>query len=163
MIAEGKQALRLELGEIFCDVVALDSALLRRDRDATKALYTGPFLEGFTEDWVLAEREKRNAAVAALLAPASAAKLPSFLTPFLGRAQERAKLSELLQREGIRLVSVLGMGGLGKTRLALAVAQALPGVTFVDLSPARAHGTRLALAGSRGGTRAGDADGKSGL
>lgn len=134
VVAEGKQALRLELGEIFCDLVALDGALLRQDRDATKALYTGPFFEGFTEDWVLTEREKRRAAVTALLAPASEAKLPTFLTPFVGRAQERAKLSALLQREGIRLVSVLGMGGLGKTRLALAVAQALPEVTFVDLS-----------------------------
>lgn len=134
VIAEGKQALRLELGASFCDVSALDDALLRRDTNATKALYTGPFLEGFTEDWVLVERERREAAVAALLAPTSVSKLPAFLTPFLGREQERAKLSELVQREGIRLVSVLGMGGLGKTRLALTVASAAPEATFVDLS-----------------------------
>lgn len=145
VIAEGKQALRLELGPLFCDVAALDNALQRRDTDATKALYTGPFLEGFTDDWVLVEREKREAAVRALLTPTSSARLPAFLTPFLGRTQERSRLTELLQREGIRLVSVLGMGGLGKTRLALAVATKFPEATFVDLSllPAATGTARL--------------------
>ncbi len=145
LIAEGKQALRLELGEIFCDVVALDDALHRRDTDTVKALYTGPFLEGFTEEWVLIEREKRAMAITALLSLPNTAKLPAFLTPFLGRSAERAKLSELLQREGIRLVSVLGMGGLGKTRLALTVAADTTEATFVDLSllPATTIAPRL--------------------
>nr|WP_309692736.1 tetratricopeptide repeat protein [Armatimonas sp.] len=136
LIAEGYQALRLELtaSNGFCDVLALDTALQSGDSERTKALYTGPFLEGFTDDWILTEREKRATAVAMLLAPPNVTRLPAFLTPFLGRTVEKTKLWELLQRKGVRLVSVLGMGGLGKTRLALSVATDSLEATFVDLS-----------------------------
>jgi len=53
-------------------------------------------------------------------APASAARLPSPLTSFIGRDSERAALAAALGES--RLVSLIGPGGIGKTRLALAVA-----------------------------------------
>ncbi|MBF6321896.1 LuxR C-terminal-related transcriptional regulator [Nocardia cyriacigeorgica] len=64
--------------------------------------------------------------------------LPKPLTSFIGRARERAELSELITEH--RQVSAVGPGGVGKTRLALAVAAdaaaAFPdGVWFVDLVP----------------------------
>ena len=66
--------------------------------------------------------------------------LPQGVTSFIGREREIAELrAKLLQA---RLVTLLGMGGIGKTRLALQVAEeskhlAPDGVWFVDLSTLR--------------------------
>jgi len=55
--------------------------------------------------------------------------LPAELTSFVGRENERADLVERFERGlaagGCRLVTLVGTGGTGKTRLALAVAEAL--------------------------------------
>lgn len=48
--------------------------------------------------------------------------LPPQLTPFIGRKSELARLQEKLLAPGYRLVTIAGEGGVGKTRLALAVA-----------------------------------------
>jgi predicted ATPase/class 3 adenylate cyclase len=48
--------------------------------------------------------------------------LPTVATPFVGRASELADLGQLLERQGVRLVTVTGPGGVGKTRLALQAA-----------------------------------------
>ncbi|GGL94613.1 hypothetical protein GCM10010129_43150 [Streptomyces fumigatiscleroticus] len=68
----------------------------------------------------------------------SAPALPAPLTAFIGRVRERGELAEAVK--GHRLVTVTGPGGVGKTRLALAVAAELggdftDGVWFVDLVP----------------------------
>jgi len=49
--------------------------------------------------------------------------LPAPLTTFIGRVQERAELGEAVKTH--RQVSAVGPGGVGKTRLALAVAAAM--------------------------------------
>ncbi|MDN5930957.1 MAG: winged helix-turn-helix domain-containing protein, partial [Pseudonocardia sp.] len=64
--------------------------------------------------------------------------LPMPLTTFVGRATERAELAALLGEH--RMVTAVGPGGVGKTRLALAVARDLAdrfpdGVWFADLVP----------------------------
>ena len=50
--------------------------------------------------------------------------LPVPATSFLGRERELAQLTGLLAREGVRLVTLTGPGGTGKTRLSLAAAAA---------------------------------------
>jgi len=66
--------------------------------------------------------------------------LPQQITSFVGRESELAEAEALLA--SARLLTLLGMGGLGKTRLALRIgADALDdfpdGVWFVDLAPIR--------------------------
>ena len=66
--------------------------------------------------------------------------LPVQPTPFLGREQEVAAIGGLLRREDVRLVTLTGPGGTGKTRLALQVAADVSdlfpgGVFFVNLAP----------------------------
>jgi predicted ATPase/class 3 adenylate cyclase len=66
--------------------------------------------------------------------------LPVQGNAFIGRERERAELRALLVKS--RLVTLLGMGGLGKTRLSLQVATELlgqftDGVWFLDLAPIR--------------------------
>ncbi|MGB3717302.1 MAG: protein kinase [Candidatus Promineifilaceae bacterium] len=65
--------------------------------------------------------------------------LPAQTTPFIGRQAELTELARLFADPNIRLVSILGPGGMGKTRLALEAAAAqLPsfgqGVYFVPLA-----------------------------
>ncbi len=66
--------------------------------------------------------------------------LPVQPTPFLGREQEVASVCALLRRPEVRLVTLTGPGGIGKTRLALQVAAELAdqfadGVFLVALTP----------------------------
>jgi predicted ATPase len=71
---------------------------------------------------------------------AKPSNLPVQTTPFIGREQEVGKVADLLRREQVRLVTLTGPGGTGKTRLALQVGGAVlddfeRGVFFVNLAP----------------------------
>ena len=68
--------------------------------------------------------------------------LPVPATPFLGRGIELAEVCDLLTRDDVRLLTLTGAGGTGKTRLALQAAGAASdgfpdGVYWVPLAPLR--------------------------
>jgi predicted ATPase len=64
--------------------------------------------------------------------------LPAQRTAFVGRNREVASAVELLRRKDVRLVTITGPGGIGKTRMALRVAEEVAshfpgGLYFVNL------------------------------
>ena len=87
-----------------------------------------------------ADRRELAGLASAVGAPAAAVGLPARWTSFVGREEERATVLAALG-EG-RLVTLVGPGGVGKTRLAVEVARdaasSLPsGCAFADLVPVR--------------------------
>src|SRR3712207_3011835 len=85
-------------------------------------------------------RPLRSPAMGGRAAPAAGLRLPAERSSFVGRRAELARLRGLLAES--RLVTLVGPGGVGKTRLALRVADELrrsfpDGVTLADLTAVR--------------------------
>lgn len=68
--------------------------------------------------------------------------LPRSTTSFIGREREIVAIHSLLKRQGARLVTLTGPGGVGKTRLTLEVARqtgdVMDAIWFVALASVRA-------------------------
>jgi non-specific serine/threonine protein kinase len=72
--------------------------------------------------------------------PEKTSRLPTARTSLVGRTTERAAARGFLLEDAVPLLTLTGPGGVGKTRLALAIAHDLSdafvdGVCFVDLAP----------------------------
>lgn len=90
------------------------------------------------------EKQRKSYSPARDMKPAvsesKANSLPTSLTSILGRGQASAALNELLNRADVRLITIVGPPGVGKTRLALHVAEQVQkdftdGVAFINLTP----------------------------
>jgi predicted ATPase/DNA-binding XRE family transcriptional regulator len=108
-------------------------------RETVEALARALRLDGESASALAAaSRHGRGAAQAA----ASPLELPHTSAPLVGREAELGELAAWLDQPTVRLTSLVGPGGVGKTRLALqvaidAVAGFQDGVAWVDLSPVR--------------------------
>ncbi|HEV2591700.1 MAG TPA: BTAD domain-containing putative transcriptional regulator [Gaiellaceae bacterium] len=101
-------------------------------------------------------RGELTAPSAAVLSPS--APLPAQLTIFVGRQRELREVERLVTREEVRLLTLTGPGGVGKTRLALQVAAAIAdrledGVCFVALAAVRDAELAIALIAEKLGVR----------
>lgn len=87
-------------------------------------------------------RQQRAPATALAPVVSSPSNLPAQVTPFVGRAEAVRAASTMIRREAVRLLTITGTGGVGKTRLAIAVAEEMrvdmpDGVVFVPLAAVR--------------------------
>ena len=92
---------------------------------------------------LLSERFERAPSGDGAAGASLAGAVPVPATPLVGRDDDAAAVSDLVRAEGVRLVTLTGPGGVGKTRLAVEVAQRLgpgfeDGVRFVELGSVRA-------------------------
>jgi len=120
-------------------VSALERGERRRPQfDTLRALSAALDLAGSRHDaFVASAREPVRTAAEEL----SATALPVPLTPLFGRAAELHTVRQWLDGRAVRLVTLVGPGGVGKTRLALEIARATAAddtarVVFVPLAAA---------------------------
>src|SRR5207247_501258 len=121
----------------------LERGVNRAPRKATIDLLTGALQlpardRAALDDAAMRRRDSRQPRP--LPAPNQQHNLPAQLTPFIGREQATAAVGELRRREHVRLLTLTGPGGIGKTRLAVQAATELigdfaDGVFFIALAP----------------------------
>ncbi|HVA90900.1 MAG TPA: helix-turn-helix domain-containing protein, partial [Chloroflexota bacterium] len=88
--------------------------------------------------------------------------LPRFTSPILGRETDLAVLPFMLRQPDVRLLTLVGPAGVGKTRLAaevtvLSAPAFIDGITWVDLAPIHDAGLVASTVALRLGLRADDA------
>jgi transcriptional regulator with XRE-family HTH domain len=140
-----QQALAERAGLSRKALTALEGGHRRRPRPATVALLAHALDVGPRERAALVAASAGAAPTSARRPIGRRSNLPVPPTPFLGRDVEVAAATRILDptHSEVRLLTLLGLGGVGKTRLALAVAEAVgdayaDGVVFIDWVPMRA-------------------------
>jgi DNA-binding SARP family transcriptional activator/predicted ATPase len=120
------------------------AAALRQYQECVKVLQEELGIEPEPETTALQGAIRSGAAEhpspAPALSHAPAHNLPADPTPFIGREAELAQVAARLADPTCRLLTILGPGGIGKTRLAIQAARSeaerfAHGACFVDLAP----------------------------
>jgi len=138
------------------DALAAYAAFVERCRDEL-----GAAPEGATSTLAEAVRNGTEGTVAERLPKPESIEsvgLPTPLTPLVGRGREVAEVVARLQDPGCRLMTLVGPGGVGKTRLALEAARvAAPrypdGVHAIDLAPVSSRDGMAAAIAEAVGTK----------
>jgi non-specific serine/threonine protein kinase len=128
------------LQSVVDQALAKDPALRYSDVQELQADLRAMLLEIEQQD-----NRRKGTRVAAITMPASLAlthppnNLTSVASPLIGRESEIAEIEMLLEREDVRLLTLTGVGGTGKTRLAHAVARRMlsryrDGAFFIELA-----------------------------
>ena len=151
-----------------CDARLFEQLARQQKTEEAAAVYKGELLPGFYDDWILQERTRlalireELCSHSAIIPPAVLLNevrrdgserelllvrqpelhlqpvvfLPAYLTPVFGREQEQEELAARLRVSS--LVTLTGMGGIGKTRLSVETARALTSeyevIAFVPLA-----------------------------
>jgi hypothetical protein len=129
----GQTLLSLATQELVRDSLPPDTGLLDLGQYRLKDLFRPEHIFQFTASGLPAEFPPLRTLDARLT------NLPAQPTPFIGREREVAAVLRLLRNPDVRLVTLTGPGGTGKTRLSLQVAADLldeyeDGVYFVPLA-----------------------------
>jgi predicted ATPase/DNA-binding SARP family transcriptional activator len=118
------------------------NAALRQYASCRRVLADELGVEPAAETTALYEQIKRGTGRAAGRVERPPTNLPAHipLTPFVGREGELAQIADRIEHRECRLLTLVGPGGIGKTRLALQAAQEQlasfsDGVYFVPLAP----------------------------
>jgi len=132
--------------DVPADLTDLIHAMLRKDpaERVSSVRQVGADLEAIlrgektTTHGSAATEDESTASLSSFATPKN--NLPTQATPFIGRADELAEIAKLLADPECRLLTLLGPGGMGKTRLSLEAAAAQvgnfgDGVFFVALAP----------------------------
>lgn len=154
-----RQTVALNADAITCDVQEFERLLKRGSIAQALERYPGDLLPGYADEWVEDERTRLAALCArARLSDGSRiarspfeahstaahrvetahgisadANLPSYVSAFFGRDAERQTLLDALADH--RLVTLTGLGGFGKTRLAVESARLASGFDIVAFVP----------------------------
>lgn len=143
VLVADRQDVRVVDHALACDALHFEQLANAGRTDEARALYRGELLPGFFDDWIDEERNRLSAlhetlppravpAAPATLTTSAAmpscereprVQLPSYLTRMFGAETMASQLRAALLTH--RLVTVLGPGGSGKTRLAVEVAHTL--------------------------------------
>lgn len=140
ILTEGRELLRLA-DNVETDLVAFEHCRRHGEVEKALALYQGPLLPDFFEVPLVVARERLAKEHTDLIRSRSEKRhrprVPVPLTPLFGRETEREQITQILGSRTARLVTLLGAGGIGKTRLALdaarSAADAFQGVVWFVL------------------------------
>src|ERR1700682_5663116 len=161
-----RQTIGLAADAVSCDVREFEQFLRQGATAQALECYRGDLLPGFLDEWVEDERTRLSALHARVLAREGAAaekartheppplrhdaapvigdrraqlrSLPSYVSIFFGRESDKRRVLDALAR--YRLVTLAGLGGFGKTRLAVESARAATGFDAVAFVPFREYG-----------------------